>query len=131
MIYPGRVLKLRVRGTKKDLIQDTSSEEFCVIMPGVIARFDGSDIQNMLQKWFEEANSRLWDQNSKSQDSEDFGNTDVQIPYQLWNIGKYGTCADAAITGIMPPPLMEQQLLLLLGSQVNVIIVQWLLERML
>lgn len=109
MIYPGRVLKLRVRGTKKDLIQDTSSEEFCVIMPGVIARFDGSDIQNMLQKWFEEANSRLWDQNSKSQDSEDFGNTDVQIPYQLWNIGKYGTCADAAITGIMPPPLMEQQ----------------------
>lgn len=45
MIYPGQVLKLRVRGTKKDLIQDTSSEEFCVIMPGVIARFDGSDIQ--------------------------------------------------------------------------------------
>ena len=45
MIYPGRVLKLRVRGTKKDLIQDTSSEEFCVIMPNVVARFDGSDIQ--------------------------------------------------------------------------------------
>jgi len=45
MIYPGRVLKLRVRGTKKDLIQDTSSEEFCLIMPGVIARFDGSDVQ--------------------------------------------------------------------------------------
>ncbi|TKY66419.1 Rab3 GTPase-activating protein non-catalytic subunit [Spatholobus suberectus] len=109
MIYPGRVLKLRVRGTKKDLIQDTSSEEFCLIMPGVIARFDGSDIQNMLQKWFEEAHSRFWDQNPKSQDSEDFGNTDVKIPYQLWNIGKYGTCADAAITGIMPPPLMEQQ----------------------
>ncbi|RZC08803.1 Rab3 GTPase-activating protein non-catalytic subunit isoform B [Glycine soja] len=77
--------------------------------PGVIARFDGSDIQNMLQKWFEEANSRFSDQNPKSQDSEDFENTDVKIPYQLWNIGKYGTCADAAITGIMPPPLMEQQ----------------------
>lgn len=45
MIYPGRVLKLRVRGTKKDLIQDSSSEEFCLIMPGVIARFDGSVIQ--------------------------------------------------------------------------------------
>ncbi|KAG5032574.1 hypothetical protein JHK85_016556 [Glycine max] len=109
MIYPERVLKLRVRGTKKDLIQDTSSEEFCLIMSGVIARFDGSDIQNMLQKWFEEANSRFSDQNPKSQDSEDFENTDVKIPYQLWNIGKYGTCADAAITGIMPPPLMEQQ----------------------
>nr|KYP42775.1 Rab3 GTPase-activating protein non-catalytic subunit [Cajanus cajan] len=109
MIYPGPILKLRVRGTKKDLIQDTSSEEFCLIMPGVIARFDSSDIQNMLQKWFEEAHSRFWDQNPKSQDSEDFANTDVKIPYQLWNIGKYGTCADAAITGIMPPPLMEQQ----------------------
>ncbi|KAK7405331.1 hypothetical protein VNO78_06562 [Psophocarpus tetragonolobus] len=109
MIYPGRVLKLRVRGTKKDLIQDASSEEFCLIMSGVIARFDGSDIQNMLQKWFEEANSRFWDKNPKSQDLEDFGNTDVKLPYQLWNIGKYGTCTDAAITGIMPPPLMEQQ----------------------
>ncbi|KAL9297984.1 hypothetical protein ACSQ67_023880 [Phaseolus vulgaris] len=109
MIYPGRVLKLRVRGTKKDLIQDTSSEEFCLIMPGVIARFDGSDVQNMLQQWFEEAHSRFWDQKPKSQDSEDFGNTDVKIPYQLWNIGKNGTCSDAAITGIMPPPLMEQQ----------------------
>ncbi|KAK7313146.1 hypothetical protein VNO77_37602 [Canavalia gladiata] len=109
MIYPGRVLKLRVRGTKKDLIQDTSSEEFGLIMPGVIARFDGSDIQNMLQKWFEEAHSRFWDKKSKSQGSEDFGDSDVKLPFQLWNIGKYGTCADAAITGIMPPPLMEQQ----------------------
>ncbi|CAJ1978486.1 unnamed protein product [Sphenostylis stenocarpa] len=101
--------QLRVRGTKKDLIQDTSSEEFCLILPGVIARFDGSDVQNRLQKWFEEANSRFWDQKPKSQDSEDFGNTDVTIPYQLWNIGKHGTCSDAAITGIMPPPLMEHQ----------------------
>lgn len=67
------------------------------------------EMQNMLQKWFEEANSRFSDQNPKSQDSEDFENTDVKIPYQLWNIGKYGTCAEAAITGIMPPPLMEQQ----------------------
>ncbi|XP_027355885.1 rab3 GTPase-activating protein non-catalytic subunit [Abrus precatorius] len=109
IIYPGRVLKLRVRGTKKDLIQDSSPEEFCVVMPGVIARFDGSDIQNMLQKWFEEEHSRFWDKKPKSQDSEDFRNSDVKLPCQLWNIGKYGTCADAAITGIMPPPLMEQQ----------------------
>lgn len=45
MIYPGRILKLRVRGTKRDLTQDTSSEEVCVVMPGVVARYDGSDIQ--------------------------------------------------------------------------------------
>lgn len=45
MIHPGRILKLRLRGTKRDLIQDTSSEEVCVVMPGIVARFDGSDIQ--------------------------------------------------------------------------------------
>ncbi|KAK2355279.1 hypothetical protein P8452_75435 [Trifolium repens] len=109
MIYPGRVLKLRVRGTKKDLIQDSSSEEFCLIMPGVIARFDGSVVQNMLQKWFEEAHVQIWNQKQKGQDSEDFENSQEKLPFQLWNIGKYGTCADAAITGIMPPPLIEQQ----------------------
>ncbi|XP_004516083.1 uncharacterized protein [Cicer arietinum] len=109
MIYPGRVLKLRVRGTKKDLIQDSSSEEFCLIMPGVIARFDGSVVQNMLLKWFDEAHAEFWNQKQKGQNSEDFENSQVKLPYQLWNIGKYGTCADAAVTGIMPPPLMEQQ----------------------
>ncbi|EOY20408.1 Rab3 GTPase-activating protein non-catalytic subunit isoform 1 [Theobroma cacao] len=46
MVYPGRIVKLRVRGTKKDLTQDISSEEVCVVIPGVIARFDGSDIQS-------------------------------------------------------------------------------------
>ena len=45
MIHPGRIIKLRVRGTKKDLIQETSSEEVCVVMTGVIARFDGSEIK--------------------------------------------------------------------------------------
>ncbi|CAM8889522.1 unnamed protein product [Rhodiola kirilowii] len=71
-IYFTRIIKIRVRGTKRDLQHDMSSEEVCVVMSGVIARFDGSDIQ-------------------------------------LWNINKYGTCADAAITGVMPPPLMEVQ----------------------
>lgn len=45
MVYHGRIIKLRVRGTKRNLSQDASSEEFCVVMPGVIARFDVSDIQ--------------------------------------------------------------------------------------
>ncbi|CAM8889523.1 unnamed protein product [Rhodiola kirilowii] len=80
-IYFTRIIKIRVRGTKRDLQHDMSSEEVCVVMSGVIARFDGSDIQNNHSK----------------------------IPYQLWNINKYGTCADAAITGVMPPPLMEVQ----------------------
>ncbi|KAF2287316.1 hypothetical protein GH714_039612 [Hevea brasiliensis] len=44
MVYPGRILKIRVRGTKKDLTRHTSSSEEISIVTGVIARFDGSDI---------------------------------------------------------------------------------------
>ncbi|XP_057976125.1 uncharacterized protein LOC131163536 isoform X3 [Malania oleifera] len=101
MVYPGRILKIRVRGTKRDLIQDASTEEVCIVIPGVIARFDGYDIQNMLQQWFQETHS--WDQKSRKRNLEDFR----RLPYQIWNVGKYGPCADAAITGVMPPPLME------------------------
>lgn len=108
MVHPGRILKLRVRGTKKDLMQDSSTEELCVVMPGVIARFDGSDIQSLLQRWFQETNSHFWDQ-SRKKDVIYFGNSYGRLPYQLWNVVKYGSCADAAITGIMSPPLMELQ----------------------
>ncbi|GFP83633.1 calcium-transporting ATPase 8 plasma membrane-type [Phtheirospermum japonicum] len=45
IVNPGKILKLRVRGIKQDLTQDTSSEEVCVVMPSVVARFDGSDIK--------------------------------------------------------------------------------------
>ncbi|EOY20414.1 Receptor like protein 33 [Theobroma cacao] len=110
MVYPGRIVKLRVRGTKKDLTQDISSEEVCVVIPGVIARFDGSDIQSMLQRWFQETHSLFWDQKPKK-DSEDIGNSYGRLPYQLWNVNKYGTCVDAAITGIMPLLLMELQVI--------------------
>ncbi|XP_010552119.1 PREDICTED: rab3 GTPase-activating protein non-catalytic subunit [Tarenaya hassleriana] len=109
LVYPSRILKLRVRGTKKDVIQETSSEEFCIVMPGIIARFDGSNIQSMLQKWFQESNSHFWDQKSKKGSSDEPGNSHQRLPYQIWNVNKYGTCADAAITGIMPPPLLELQ----------------------
>ncbi|XP_062096823.1 uncharacterized protein LOC133802515 isoform X1 [Humulus lupulus] len=108
-IHPGRVLKLRVRGTKRDLIQETSSEEVCVVMQGVIARFDGSEIQNMLQQWHHDTNSRFWDRKPRNQDNDEAGNSYGRLSYQLWNVSKYGSCADAAISGIMPPPLMELQ----------------------
>lgn len=46
LVYSGRILKLRARGTKSGLTHDSpSAEEVCIVMPGVIARFDGSDIQ--------------------------------------------------------------------------------------
>ncbi|OAY54779.1 rab3 GTPase-activating protein non-catalytic subunit [Manihot esculenta] len=110
MVYPGRILKIRVRGTKKDLTHQTSSsEEISIVIRGVIARFDGSDIQNMLQEWFQETHSQFWDEKPRKRDSDALENTYKRLPYQLWNVNKYGLCADAAITGIMPPPLMEIQ----------------------
>ncbi|KAE9458046.1 hypothetical protein C3L33_10052, partial [Rhododendron williamsianum] len=110
IVNTGRIIKLRVRGTKRDLTQDTSSEEICAVMPGVIARFDGSDIQSMLQRWFQESHTQFWDHKRDPDDSESsFG----RLPYQLWNVNKYGSCADAAVTGIMPPPLMEVQVIML------------------
>lgn len=109
LIHPGRILKLRVRGSRRDLTQDTAEEEVCVVMPGVVARFDGSDIQKMLQRWFQDSNFNFWDQKPKQRDSEDLGNSYERLPHQLWNVSKYGPCADAAITGVMPPPLMELQ----------------------
>ncbi|GMH24916.1 hypothetical protein Nepgr_026759 [Nepenthes gracilis] len=107
MIHLCRILKLRIRGTKRDLTQDISGEEVCVIMPGVIARFDGSDIQSMLQRWFQETHAHFWDQKQKGNFSDDLLKSFERLHYQLWNVNKYGPCADAAITSIMPPPLLE------------------------
>lgn len=109
IVYPGRILRLRVRGTKRDLKEDTSSEEVCVVLAGVIARFDGSDIQSMLHRRLQETHGKFWDQMSEDSYLEDSEDSFGRLPYQLWNVNKYGSCADAAITGIMPPPLMELQ----------------------
>ncbi|KAL0406732.1 UNVERIFIED_CONTAM: Rab3 GTPase-activating protein regulatory subunit [Sesamum latifolium] len=109
IVNPGKILKIRVRGTKQDLTQDTSPEEVCIVMPGVIARFEGSGIKNLLRRWFQETDSKFWDQDFYDANSDDSGNSVVSLPYQLWNVSKYGLCADAAITGVMPPPLMEIQ----------------------
>lgn len=65
----------------------------------------------MLQRWIQETHSQFWDQNLKRRGSEEFENAYGRIPYQLWNVNKYGSSADAAITGIMPPPLMELQVI--------------------
>lgn len=125
-----KIIKFRVRGTKRDLSQDAPEEELCVVMHTTIARFDGSGIQKMLRRWFRERRYQFWEEDSMRQDSENSGTSFGRLPYQLWNVSKYGSCADAAITGIMPPPLVEVQLILLLDSQVNVTTVQSQLEMM-
>ncbi|KAF5730701.1 rab3 GTPase-activating protein non-catalytic subunit isoform X1 [Tripterygium wilfordii] len=109
LIHPGQILKIRVRGTNRDLTQESSSEEVCIVFAGVIARLDGSDIKSLLQQWFQEIHSHFWDHKTRSRESEDRGNSYDRLPYQLWNVSKYGPCVDAAITGITPPPLMEIQ----------------------
>ncbi|KAG6385411.1 hypothetical protein SASPL_154246 [Salvia splendens] len=101
IVNPAKILKIRVRGIKQDLTQDTSSEEVCVVMPGVVARFDGSDIKSLLQQWFQESGSQSWDQDF-NMFQDDSGKPVRILPYQLWNVSKYGVCADAAVTGVMP-----------------------------
>ncbi|XP_010276997.1 PREDICTED: rab3 GTPase-activating protein non-catalytic subunit-like isoform X2 [Nelumbo nucifera] len=91
MIYPECIRKLRVHGTKSGLTQETSSEE------------------KLLQRWFQEARSQFRDQRWKKSETEDLRNSYGRVPYQLWNVSKYGSTVDAAITGIMLPPLMELQ----------------------
>ena len=64
-----------------------------------------------MQGWFQEKNSHFWDERSKRRDYEELGNGFKRLPHQLWSVDKFGSCADAAITGIMPPPLMEIQVI--------------------
>ncbi|EPS61151.1 hypothetical protein M569_13648, partial [Genlisea aurea] len=101
-VSPLKILKLRVCGDKQDPTQVASSQGVCIVMPGVIAYFEGSDIKNLLQQKFQETTSLYWDH-----EFNDYKNSG--LPYQIWNVNKYGICADAAITGDMPPPLMEIQ----------------------
>ncbi|KAI3939879.1 hypothetical protein MKW98_029655 [Papaver atlanticum] len=61
----------------------------------------------MLQKWSQDTHSQMWEQTT--QNREDLGNSYGRIAHQLWNVSKYGSCANASITGLMPPPLMEVQ----------------------
>ncbi|KAJ8616497.1 hypothetical protein MRB53_035869 [Persea americana] len=110
MIHPQRILGLRVRGSNGNFTQDTSSQEVCAVMPGAIARFEGSVIQDLLQRCLQESQAHHpWGQKFQKKESEGSRNSFGTLPYQLWNVNKLGPCADAAITGIMPPPLMELQ----------------------
>jgi hypothetical protein len=109
-IYPSKILKLNFRERKENAWEDSGSDELSVVFPGVIARFDGADLQNMLQKSLHEVKSHLWKDKSEQEDAEEdssFG----RIPFQIWNVSKFSSCADAAIVGLMPPPLLELQVI--------------------
>ncbi|CAL5088941.1 unnamed protein product [Urochloa decumbens] len=107
-IYPAKILKLNFRERKENAWEDSGSDELSVVFPGVIARFDGADLQSILQKSFQDVNSRLWKDKFEEEDAADEGSFG-RIPFQIWNVSKFGSCADAAIVGLMPPPLLELQ----------------------
>ncbi|KAJ4809508.1 Rab3 GTPase-activating protein non-catalytic subunit [Rhynchospora pubera] len=65
----------------------------------------------MLQKCSDHTGSTTWktsfhEQNDEQDEQE---NSFPNLPFQLWNVSKFGSCADAAIVGLMPPPLLELQ----------------------
>ncbi|CAL5080844.1 unnamed protein product [Urochloa decumbens] len=107
-IYPAKILKLNFRERKENAWEDSGSDELSVVFPGVIVRFDGADLQSILQKSFQDVNSRLWKDKFEEEDAADEGSFG-RIPFQIWNVSKFGSCADAAIVGLMPPPLLELQ----------------------
>lgn len=108
LIYPACILRLRYHETTGISLQDNDAQQLSIVLPGVVARFDGADIQSLLQRWFEEASTRIWEDIKDPEDDSTF----VKIPFQLWSVNKYGSCVDAAIVGLMPPPLLELQLFL-------------------
>ncbi|XP_078153880.1 rab3 GTPase-activating protein non-catalytic subunit [Carex rostrata] len=109
-IYPGRILRLKFRTAKGKAgsLQESVSDELSIVFSGIIARFDGLDIQDMVQKWSDGAGSRVWKNRFQDENEEEESNFST-VPFQLWNVNKFGSCADAAIVGLMPPPLLELQ----------------------
>ncbi|KAI0524739.1 hypothetical protein KFK09_004123 [Dendrobium nobile] len=112
IVHPGRILRLRFREKRGESLLDAtgsaaSSEELCVVLSRAVARFDGSDIQSLFRRWLEEEGSQMWNNRLASEDDDD--SPYQRIPFQLWNVSKYGSCVDAAIVRIMPPPLLELQ----------------------
>ena len=68
----------------------------------------------MLQKSFQEVKPRMWKDKFEQEDADDESSFE-RMPLQIWNVSKFGSCADAAIVGLMPPPLLELQVTCLLN----------------
>uniref|UniRef100_A0ACD5YG83 Uncharacterized protein n=1 Tax=Avena sativa TaxID=4498 RepID=A0ACD5YG83_AVESA len=107
-IYPAKIMKLNFSERKENAWEDSGSDELSVVFPGVIARCDGADLQIVLQKSFQEVKPRMWKDKFEQEDADDESSFE-RMPLQIWNVSKFGSCADAAIVGLMPPPLLELQ----------------------
>lgn len=67
--------------------------------------FRGNVAQSLLQKWFDGMRQNTWESRILKEDGQ--ADSYGRISYQLWNVSKFGLCTDAAITGMMAPPLLE------------------------
>nr|GEU81196.1 reverse transcriptase domain-containing protein [Tanacetum cinerariifolium] len=63
----------------------------------------------VLLRWYQDTQNKFWNQSSSDTGQEESESSFAIIPYQVWNVSKYGSCVDAAITGVMSPPLLELQ----------------------
>ncbi|GJN34215.1 hypothetical protein PR202_gb22861 [Eleusine coracana subsp. coracana] len=70
-MYPAKILKLNFRERKENAWEDSGSDELSVVFSGIIGRFDGADLQNMLQKSFQDVKSRLWKDKFEEDDADD------------------------------------------------------------
>ncbi|KAH9309089.1 hypothetical protein KI387_037000, partial [Taxus chinensis] len=109
MLHPGPIMRLRVRGNGCRPIERASSDELCIVFPATILRVDASDLQSLLQRRLQEIGYHGHASKPTKNELDVLGGLYGKIKYQLWSISKSGTSTDGAITGIMSPPLMEDQ----------------------
>lgn len=109
MLHPCPIIRLRVRGSSGRPVEAAASDELCIVFPAAILRIDASDLQSLLKRCLEEKAYNACFPISAKKDTQGLEDVYGKLKYQLWNVSKCGPCSDAAITGIMVPPLMEDQ----------------------
>lgn len=109
MLHPCPIIRLRVRGSSGRPVEAAASDELCIVFPAAILRIDASDLQSLLKRCLEEKAYNARFPISAKKDTQGLEDVYGKLKYQLWNVSKCGPCSDAAITGIMVPPLMEDQ----------------------
>lgn len=109
MLHPCPIIRLRVRGSSGRPVEAAASDELCIVFPAAILRIDASDLQSLLKRCLEEKAYNARFPISAKKDTQGLEDVYGKLKYQLWNVSKCGPCSDAAITGIMAPPLMEDQ----------------------
>lgn len=109
MLHPGPIVRLRVQGNGHRPEEHSNSNELCIVFPAAILQADASDLQSLLHKRLQEIGYYGHTSRLKKNETEVLGGLPGKIKYQMWSVTKSGTCTDGAITGIMSPPLMEDQ----------------------